>query len=139
MSTLRIPAGVLADVREALFGLMGDAAEALSHVLEQPGREQHPEWFHAGRGQLGQVFALLDLIGWDDAPSPLDVEVDPSEHAVPLREALDSYLPLLEDQEREAEVDDQRRAREHRPPRRQEIARRLEACCALGRSLTELA
>jgi hypothetical protein len=36
-------------VRESLLCLLGDAAEAISHAVEQPGREYHPEWFDAGR------------------------------------------------------------------------------------------
>jgi hypothetical protein len=34
-TTLKIPADVIADVREGLFGLLGDAAEGIMHSLEE--------------------------------------------------------------------------------------------------------
>jgi hypothetical protein len=126
-TTLTIPANVLPDVRESLFCLLGDAAEAISHPLEQPGHEYHPEWFDAGRRQLGQVFALLDLIGWDAARAPRQIHVDLHEHRQTLQQALDGYKPVLEDQEREADANDQHRRKEGKPPRKQEIIARLVA------------
>jgi hypothetical protein len=126
MSTvLSIRAIVLADLREALLCLMGDATEAISQVLERPGREHHPEWFHAARMQLDQVFALLDVIGWEAVGGPRDVKLDSGEHVAALREAVDCYLPLLEGQAREAEVDDKRRTQEGRLPRKEEVLGRL--------------
>jgi hypothetical protein len=124
-TTLTIPAGVLPDVREGLLCLMGDATGALRHALEQRTREHHPERFAAGRRQLEQVFALLDLVGWGAAGESHEVDVDLGEYGPTLKEALDGYLPILEDQEKEADVNDKRRAEEGKAPRREEVVNRL--------------
>jgi hypothetical protein len=124
-TALTIPASVLPDVRESLLCLMGDATGAIRHALEQRTREHQLERFDAGRRQLEQVFALLDLVGWGAAAEPREVEVDLGEYGPTLKEALDEYLPILEDQEKEADVNDRRRAQEGKPPLREEIVNRL--------------
>jgi hypothetical protein len=124
-TTLTIPAGVLADVRESLLCLMGDATNAIRHALERRAREHHPERFDAGRQQLEQVFALLDLVGWDATGEPHEVEIDLDEYGRTLKEALDGYVPILEDQEKEAAINDKRRTEEGKPPRTEEIVNRL--------------
>jgi hypothetical protein len=142
-TTLTIPADVIPDVREGLFSLMGDAGEGIMHALEQPEHERHPERFQAGRAQLGQVFALLDLVGWDAGGEPRDVDVELREHGQTLKEAVDGYLPLLEDQDAEADLNDRLRAERGLPPRKQEIVRRLaglrEFAALVERRLEELA
>jgi hypothetical protein len=142
-TTLTIPAEVVQDVREGLFGLLGDAAEGIMHSLEQRDRDHHVESFKADRRQLGQVFALLDLVGWTTDSEPRAVAVDLGEHGQTLKEAVDGWLPLLEDQEAEVDVNDKRRAEEGKPPRKQEILGRLAACrvfaALLERRLKELA
>lgn len=141
-TTLTIPAHVIADVREGLFGLLGDAAEGIMHSLEQPDRDYHVESFAADRALLGHVFALLDLIRWSTDSQPRAVDVDLGEHGPTLKEAVDGWLPLLEDQEAEADVNDRRRAQEGKPPRMEEIIRRLVACrdfaAVVERGLKEL-
>jgi hypothetical protein len=122
---LTIPAGVLPDVREGLLCLMGDATGAIRHALEQRTREHQLDRLDADRRQLEQVFALLDLVGWGAAGEPREVEVDLGRYGPTLKEALDGYLPILEDQEKEADVNDERRAVEGKPPLREEIVSRL--------------
>jgi hypothetical protein len=134
---LTIPAELIPDVREGLFSLLGDAAEAILHALEQPESQRRREWFAADREQLRCVFALLDLTGWDAAPEAGAVPVDLREHGGTLRHALDGYLPLLEDQEREADLNDRRRAAEGKAPRRAEIVSRAGACRAFMGLLEE--
>jgi BMFP domain-containing protein YqiC len=124
-TTLTIPADVLADVRVALFCLMGDATQGIDQALVHPDRERHPEWFADHRRQLGRVFATLDLVGWAEGDDSRDVEIDVRDHGQTLKEALNGYLPLLEDQEAEADINDTRRAEEGKRPRKQEIIRQL--------------
>jgi hypothetical protein len=121
--TLTIPAGVIADVREGLFCLLGGAAEAILQTLEQPDREYHPDWFHEDRRLLGQVLALLDVIGWDASREPADVQVNVPEHSATLKDAVEGYLPLLEDRVADADA----RASEGRQVPHDDPARRLSA------------
>jgi hypothetical protein len=128
-TTLTIPANVISDVREALFCLMGDATHEIVGTLTQPERELYPEWFETDRRRLEDVFALLDLIGWAADGESREVEVDPREHGRSLKEAVDGYLPLLADQEEEADANDAWRAEQGRPPRKDEI---IMSALALG-------
>jgi len=125
--TLTIPANLIADVREALFGLMGDATEQIDQALIHPGREAHPEWYEKGRSQLERVFSLLDLVGWAAHGEPHAVDVDLREHGRTLKEAADGHLAFLADQEREADANDERRAEHGEPPRKDEIVERAAA------------
>ena len=140
---MTIPAAVIFDVREGLFCLMGDATQGLDQALVRPDRELHPEWFEADRELLGRAFALLDVIGWSAGSEPAKVDVDVGQHGGTLKDALDGYLPLLEDQEKDADIDDRRRAAEGKPLRKQEISNRLLACrefaALLERRVRELA
>jgi hypothetical protein len=126
-NTLTIPAEVIPDVREGLFCVLGGAAESTLHTLEQPDREYHPEWFREDREQLKEVLALLDLVGWNAGCETGQMDVDVAAHSHTLKAAVDAYLPILENQEKEADVDDERRAQEGRPPRKREIVRRVVA------------
>jgi hypothetical protein len=133
MSTiLTIPANVFSHVREGLFCLMGDAIQEVGGALIQPERELHPEWFKKDRRRLEDVFALLDLIGWTADGDSREVEVDLRKYGRPLKEAVDGYLPLLADQEEEADANDARRAEHGKPPRKDETI-------ASARSLREFA
>jgi hypothetical protein len=133
-TTLTIPADVVADLRVALFCLMGDATQGIDQALVHPDRERHPEWSADHRRQLGRVFATLDLVGWSAGDDRRDVEIDVCDHGQTLKEALEEYLPLLEDQEAEADANDKTRAEQGKPPRTGEIIRSLVAC----RDLTTL-
>jgi hypothetical protein len=142
-TTLTIPAEVIADVREALFCLLGDATQGIDQALIHPDRDLHPERFADHRKQLGCVFALLDLVGWAAGEDSRDVEIDVRDHGSTLKEALVEYLPLLEDQEAEADANDRSRAEQGKPPRKEEIIRSLVACrdftALVDRRLKELA
>jgi hypothetical protein len=138
MSTkLEIPAGLIGDVRESLFLLLGGAAEAIVHSLEQPGREHHPEWFRDDRRELEDALELLDLAGWDASRASPAIDVELGRHGASLKQAIDGYVPFLEDQEAEADTDDRRRAAAGEQPRRRQIVERLVAFRALSRVLEE--
>jgi hypothetical protein len=127
-ATLTIPADVVPAVREGLFCLLGDATETMTDLLEQGGGGLSATVFAAARAQLACVFELLDLVGWAPTDGRREIQVDLAEQGPAVKEALDSYLPVLEDQEAEVDVDDRRRAREGKPPRKREILERLLAC-----------
>ncbi len=128
-NTLTIPAKLILDVRESLFSLMGDAAEEIERTLMHPDRELYPEWFEKERKQLEDVFALLDLIGWPADGESREVEIDLRRYGLSLKEALDSFLPLMEGELEEADANDRYRASKGKPPRKAEITARLAAFC----------
>ena len=94
-STVTIPAAGIADTREALLFLLGRPLEAMAHALTLPERELHPEWFEGDREHFEQVCRLLDVIGWDAAAPVRKVEVS-GEDARTIREAVEDYLPMVE-------------------------------------------
>ncbi len=120
-TTLTIPANAISDVRKSLFCLMGGATQKIDGALIQPERELYPAWFEKDRRRLEDVFALLDLIGWAADGESREVEVDLRAHGRSLKEAVDGYLPLLADQEEEADANDAWRAQQGKPPRKDEI------------------
>jgi hypothetical protein len=102
--TLKIPAELIPELREALLCMLGDAVDDLGSALTHPGRALSPEWFVQGRGEFERACALLDLIGWDGWLRPQDTTVDFAEHAATLKDALERYLPLVENWRDEAEL-----------------------------------
>jgi hypothetical protein len=94
-STLTIPAVGIADAREALLYLLNRPVEAIAHTLTLPERELHPEWFEDDRRHFEGVCRLLDLIGWDARTPPRKLQAT-SEDAPTIREAIEGYLPLVE-------------------------------------------
>jgi len=93
--TLTIPAAGITDTREALLNLLNRPVEAIAHTLTVPERELHPEWFESDRRQFGEVCRLLDVIGWDAAAPARKAEVS-VEDARTIREAIEDYLPMVE-------------------------------------------
>ncbi len=127
-NTLSIPAEAVAAVQEALFVLMSEAAEGLSQALSSPDRERNPDWFVDDRRGLEHACTLLDALGWDvDVIASEPVEVDLDRYGEDLREAIESYLPLLATQEQEAEASDRWRADRGKPARKEQIAREVES------------
>ncbi|HTU78344.1 MAG TPA: hypothetical protein VMF09_06240 [Solirubrobacteraceae bacterium] len=94
-STVTIPAGGIADTREALLSLLSQPVQAIAHTLTVPERELHPDWFKDDRCQFGEVCRLLDVIGWDAAAPARKVEVS-GEDARMIREAIEGYLSMVE-------------------------------------------
>ncbi len=127
-STITIPGDAVSHVREGLFCLLGDAAEAISTALERPDRDAQAGVFACARQQLARVLPLLDLVGWTDTGEPRNLTVDVRTHGLTVKETVDTCLPLLEDQEAEADINDLRRAEEGKPPRKQEIQTGLAGC-----------
>jgi hypothetical protein len=110
------------------YGHAGQPTAPLSvGIVAGRKRELHPEWFEDGRRQFEQVCQLLDLIGWDVSAPTADVQV-PGEHAQTLREAIEGYLPLVEQWLPEAKA--LRTRREHRDS--------VQAMCSLLAALRQL-
>jgi hypothetical protein len=125
-NTLNIPAEAIPAVQEALFVLMSEAAEGLTQALSSPDRERNPDWFVDDRRRLEHACALLDTLGWDvDVVASESVEIDLGRHGADLCEAIESYLPLLETQEEEAEASDKWRAERGKPARKEQIVREV--------------
>jgi hypothetical protein len=110
-SAVMIPSAGVAVTREALLAMLGRPLESLSHALTVHERELHPEWFEDGRRNFNELCRLLDLIGWDAAAPTRKVEIG-DEDARTIREAIASYLPMVE--QWLCEAVELRRRREHR-------------------------
>lgn len=127
MSTLTIPAELVALVRSALFTELGSAAEDTAHVVEQHDHEDHPERFAEPLQQHDAARTLLDAIGWQSAEPPADVQVDLHAHRAALAAALDVALLVGDEQLAEAERVDIERARRGEPSKREATTRRVLA------------
>jgi hypothetical protein len=89
--------------------------------------ERHPEWFAEWRECLEGVFVLMDVVGWNEADSPHDIEISLAEHGETLSAALDSFKGVVEDDLREVDANDARRAEEGVAPRKEQVVRRSAA------------
>ncbi len=126
--TLTVPATVIAEVREALLGVLNDAVEAMTETLAQAEHELHPEWFEDDRRRFEGVCRLLDAIGWDAGSAATEIEV-PCDDAPMIREAVEGYLATVEGWV--PETGELRRRREHRSS--------VQAMLALLESLRDIA
>jgi hypothetical protein len=133
-TTVTIPADVIPDVREGLYGLLGVAADRIGSCLAHPDRDAMVDGFIESRSQLERVFPLLDLVGWSTRDDH-SVDVDVAEHGRMVKDAVEGYLPLLETWEAEADDTDRWRAEQGKPPRKPELEKSLAACRNLLRLL----
>ncbi len=122
--TLRIPASVLPDIREAVLSSMESAVEAFAEPLTLPDRERHPEWFMGGRERLEHLWGLLDLIGWRETDEERGIPVGLSEYG---QTVLNAALPHAEHYpvwEGDAGANDAARVARGEDPRKAEVVRR---------------
>jgi len=127
MSTLTIPAELVALVRSALFTELGSAAEETAHVVEQHDHEDHTERFTEPLLRHNAARALLDAIRWQGAEHPADVQVDLHTHHTALTAALDVALLVGDEELAEAERVDAERAQRGEPSKRDTTTRRVLA------------
>jgi hypothetical protein len=132
-----IPADLIPDVRAAVLCMLGDGTEAISHALALAEHELHPEWFVKGRDETERACALLDEIGWDGTLRPQATRIDLDPHGTTLRQALERYLPLVENWLEEAPLNDRWRAEHGKPPMGDEFAKRVFALRAFIEGLEE--
>ena len=133
-TTLTIPADVIPDVREGLYGLLGVAADRIGSCLVHPDRDAMVDGFIEARSQLERVFPLFDLVGWTTRDDPHSIDLDVAEHGKTVNDAVEGYLPHLELWEDEADDADRSRVEQGRP-RKPEILKSLAACRNLLRLL----
>jgi hypothetical protein len=126
-NTLEIPAELIPEVRTAVQCMLGDGTASISDFVTLPEHELHPEWFIQGRDEFEHTCALLDEIGWDGSLRPQATRIDLERHGATLREALGRYLPIAEDRLTDADLNDRLRARQGKPPSREDLARRVLA------------
>ncbi|MGH2904115.1 MAG: hypothetical protein ACRDK7_11110 [Solirubrobacteraceae bacterium] len=93
--TIVITAEVIGDVREGCFCVINGAAQDVYNAAGKLGREDHPEWYAEPRQRLERAWALLDQIGWTGPAE--DKTVDLRYHERGLGEAVEQFLPILED------------------------------------------
>jgi hypothetical protein len=134
-TTLTIPADVIPDIREGLYGLLGVAADRIAGYLVYPDRDAMVDGFIEARSQLERVFPLLDLVGWSTRELPHSIDVDVADHGQTLKDAVHEYLPHLETWEAEADDTDRQRTQDGQPPRKPDIQKSLAACRNLLRLL----
>ena len=67
--TIAIPADVVVQLREALFGQLGDVAQGLEAVIVRPAAARRREWVEPV-ALFDRARAVLDLIGWDTNRRP---------------------------------------------------------------------
>jgi DNA-binding response OmpR family regulator len=97
-----IPARIVCWLRRGAFAEIGSAAEAIDEVAFVDGREAHPEWFRGPVGDLREIYALLDAIGWAKTVPPVDVRVDLRRVRRALMKALEGALGFAEEDASEA-------------------------------------
>jgi len=124
---LTVPAEMVGHLRNGLHSSIGDAVQEIAHVVDMPGREQHPERYREPLEHFDAVRALLDLIGWGETDPPVEVSVDLHEHRRSLTGALQIALLAGNDDLEGAEATDAQQARRGEPPKREARTRRVLA------------
>lgn len=91
-------------LRQGLLTLLTADAETMAGALVTPDWQAHE--VATPRARMERCWALLDEIGWDGAPAPL--EVDAARHGATIREACTAIVPLLEGWVAETPAEDPR-------------------------------
>jgi len=79
-SVLEVRPEILPPLRDALHGVIQQAAEGVVNVADWSRCEQCPVWYVAHLERLERVFALLDAVGWSDADRVHAIHLDLREH-----------------------------------------------------------
>jgi hypothetical protein len=128
MSTmLTVPAEMVGDLRSGLHSAIQPPVEGIAEVVDQPGRERHPEWYVEHFERLEQVLALLDLLGWCETDQPAEVRIDLREHRWALLEAIEVVALVAGDNLDELDMVDAERTGRSEPPKRKETIGRVFA------------
>jgi hypothetical protein len=121
--TITVPAGVVWQLREALYGLLGSIAEDLASIPRGPRADAGAlaEWSEP-IARLDDARAVLDALGWVE-PHPeheRDIEIDLDAHRQTITDALRDEL-ASERHLAEEEGDAAKEQREHAGQRAQVI------------------
>lgn len=95
---LTVPTEMVCSLRSGLHSSMQPPVEGIADVVDQEGREQHPEWCAKHFAHLDEVLALLDVVGWSAADQPADVEIDLCEHRWALLKAIEAVACVAADE-----------------------------------------
>lgn len=126
-TTLVVPPEMVRYLRDGLHNEIDNAAQAISQVVVDAGREQHPEWYREPLEHFDRVRALLDLIGWDETDSSAEVRVDLREHRRAILDALRMEMIVGDADLEEATAVDVERARRGELPKREATTQRVLA------------
>lgn len=128
MSTsLCVPAAMVRYLRNGLYTLIGNAADVYLHFVSKARREQRPEWYREPLAQFDRARALLDLIGWDETGTAVDVHIDLHHHQQAVLSALHMEMAVAEADLQEAPTVDAERAGRGEPPQRDLTIQRVSA------------
>lgn len=95
---------IIPGLRQGLLTLLAADAETMAGALVTPDWRAHE--IATPRARMERCWAVLDAIGWDGAPVPL--EVDAARHGATIGEASAAIVPLLEGWVAETPAEDPR-------------------------------
>jgi hypothetical protein len=114
-------------LREGVYAEIGWAGEALHHVASADDRETGQERFHGLMEHLNSAYALLDGIGWASTVPPIDVQIDLRKDHPTLVKALDITLLFAEDELKDIDKRDAKRAERGQAPEGEATIERVAA------------
>jgi hypothetical protein len=126
-SVLVVPNEIVGSLRDGLHSEIGKAADEISFVTFQSGRERHPGRYREPIAHFDKARALLDLISWDEEEGPDEVCINLREHRQAMLDALRTQVLVAEDQLQESTRVDIERAAKGAPPQRQTTVQHLSA------------
>jgi hypothetical protein len=135
---ITVPAEMVSELRNGLHTVLGDTAQDVSRITDDPGRERHPEWYAEHRKRFERTWALLDLIGWGEPKQPGAIRIDLRRHRRPTCEALRVRLQVGADDLREADAVDAERAKHGEPPKREATTTRVNTLREFAATVKDL-
>lgn len=110
---LTVPAELAECVRHRLYTVLGSAARDVAQVTEEGACATHPELLTDPRQRYKEVCSLLDVVGWSEPNTPIDVKIDLRRHVWALASAIEVALAVADDSLNDlGELDDVRGNRE---------------------------
>jgi hypothetical protein len=100
--SLEVPAGIVDELRQAVFAKIGEAGEAINESAFAKDRMEHPEWFVVPTNDLVEMYELMEVIGWAATVPPVGVHVDLRAHGRALMRTLRGALDFAEADAEEA-------------------------------------
>jgi DNA-binding XRE family transcriptional regulator len=126
-STLVVPAGMVAYLRDGLLSGIVDAASDVQDAGTLTEKMSKPGWYQEPLAFFDRHRLLMDLIGWEDTDTQVDVQIDLQEHRGAVLEALWSRLNYTDDELREGMRVEAKRAAAGEPPQDETLTERVLA------------
>jgi hypothetical protein len=124
---LTVPGLVVDMLREGVYAEIGWAGEALHQIASADDRETGQERFRGLSEHLHSAYALLDGIGWASTVPPVDVQIDLRKDRPALVKALDAALLFAEDELKDIDKRDAKRAERGQAPEGEATIERVAA------------